>query len=166
LALQFVLLNVLRVDVQNKRDLNTLLRLATAEADTVYKKMMNEVRCNKDNKSGMCCLATKGALIRIMDNTKTKYNLSSCTTICSSTIHSRYKRNNVNPACAQGTQSPMAAVEPYLALVILQLANMRCPIIATTGLHLANSMIQGTALAKTQRMEFEARCTNEVEALS
>jgi hypothetical protein len=42
----------------------------------------------------------------------------------------------------------MAVVEPYLASVILQLANMRCPINTTTGLHLANSMIQGTTLAK------------------
>ena len=42
----------------------------------------------------------------------------------------------------------MAAVEPYLASVILQLTNMRCPINATTGLHLANSMIQETTLAK------------------
>jgi hypothetical protein len=134
----------------NKRDLkNTLLQLATAEAATVYKNMMDEVRCNKDKKSGMCRLA-KGALAtRITDNAKTKYNLLSCTTICSSTICSRYKeQNDVNPATAQGTQSPMAAVEPYLASMILQLANMRCPINATTGLHLANSMIQGTTLAK------------------
>ena len=131
----------------NKRDLNTLLRSATAEAATVYKSMMDKVRCNKDNKSGMSRLA-KGALTRIIDNAKTKYNLLPCTTICSSTIRSRYKRNNVNPATAQGTQSPMAAAEPYLASVILQLANMRCPINANTGLHLANSMIQGTTLAK------------------
>ena len=110
--------------------------------------MMDEVRCNKDNKSGMSCLA-KGALKRIIDNAKTKYNLLSCTTICSSTIRSScYKQNNVNPATVQGTQSPMAAAEPYLVSVILQLANMRCPINAKTGLHLANSMIQGTTLAK------------------
>jgi hypothetical protein len=109
--------------------------------------MMDKVRCNKDNKSGMCRLAT-GALTRIIGNAHTKYNLLSCTTICSSTIRSRYKRNNVNPATAQGTQSPMAAVKPNLESVILQLANMSCPINAITGRHLANSMIQGTTLAK------------------
>ena len=53
----------------------------------------------------------------------------------------------------------MAAVEPYyLVLLILWLAKMRRPINATTGLHLANSLvIQGTTLAKkAHRMEDEA----------
>jgi hypothetical protein len=43
----------------------------------------------------------------------------------------------------------MAAAEPYLIAIILQLARMRNPINATTGLHLANFMIQGTEIAKT-----------------
>jgi hypothetical protein len=39
----------------------------------------------------------------------------------------------------------MAAVEPYLIAIILQVvARMRSTINATMGLHLANSLIQGT----------------------
>ena len=40
----------------------------------------------------------------------------------------------------------MAAIEPYLVEVILQVARMRRPINATAGLHLANSMIKGTKI--------------------
>jgi hypothetical protein len=42
----------------------------------------------------------------------------------------------------------MAAIEPHLIEVILQLSRMRCPINASTGLYLANSMIEGSDLAK------------------
>lgn len=108
---------------------------------------MDKHRSDTDNEKAMCRLSM-GALTRIKDNAKTKYNVSSCTTISASTICSRSKRNNVNPVAAQGTPSPMAVVEPYLVSVILQRSKMRCPINATTGLQLANSMIEGTTIAK------------------
>jgi hypothetical protein len=75
------------------------------------------------------------------------YNLKN-STINPSTICSQCKKNNINPVVAQGTSSLMAAVEPYLIAIILQLAQMRSPIDAIMGLHLANSMIQGKAIAK------------------
>ena len=43
----------------------------------------------------------------------------------------------------------MAAVEPYVVEVILQLARWHCPICTSTGLYLANSMIDGTELARS-----------------
>jgi hypothetical protein len=42
----------------------------------------------------------------------------------------------------------MAHIEPYVVEVIKQLSRMRVPINATTGLHLINSMIEGTTIAK------------------
>jgi hypothetical protein len=40
----------------------------------------------------------------------------------------------------------MAAFEPYFVEIILQLAQMRCPI--TVGLHLAILLIKGTTIAR------------------
>ena len=51
-------------------------------------------------------------------------------------------------ATLQGTSSPLASIEPYLIEVILQLAQTRCTINATTGLHLVISLIiEGTQIA-------------------
>jgi hypothetical protein len=47
----------------------------------------------------------------------------------------------------------MAAVEPYLIAIILQLARMRSPINAAMSLHLANSLIQGTDIAKANMVK-------------
>jgi hypothetical protein len=42
----------------------------------------------------------------------------------------------------------MAVFEPYLVEIIVQLVRMRCPITVGTGLHLANSLIKGTTIAR------------------
>jgi hypothetical protein len=42
----------------------------------------------------------------------------------------------------------MAAFEPYFVEIILQLAQMRCPITVGTGLHLAILLIKGTTIAR------------------
>ena len=90
----------------NKQECNTCLQLATSEAARVYKIKMDEGPSNNDTMSRL----SKGELTRIIDNVKAKYakyKVPSCTTISELTICSRKKRNNVNPATAQGTQSPM-----------------------------------------------------------
>jgi hypothetical protein len=74
-------------------------------------------------------------------------------TIHPSIIRSRCKRNHINPVVSQGTTLPMAAVEPYLIAIILQLARMRSPINAAMSLHLANSLIQGTDIAKANMVK-------------
>jgi hypothetical protein len=126
--------------VNNKRELNAGVRLATAEAARAYKDTMD-----KNIEEGRSRLA-KGELDSIIMKAKTKYNVHPANSICKSTIQSRYKRNNLDPATSQGTPTPMAAIEPYLVEVILQVARMRRPINATAGLHLANSMIKGTKI--------------------
>ena len=129
--------------LSNKRDAKERERLATTEAATVYKQMLDQRRNNKRSSR-----LTSGDLNTIIANAKAKYNVRDSFTISPATIRSRYKRNNLNPLTPQGTPSPMAAVEPYQVEVILQLARMRCPINPTTGLYLANSLIEGTELAK------------------
>ena len=129
--------------LSNKRDAKERERLATAEAARVNKQMLDQRRNNKRSSR-----LTSGELNTIIANAKAKYNVCDSFSISPSTIRSRYKRNNLNPLTPQGTPSPMVAVEPYLVEVILQLARMRCPINPTTGLYLANSLIEGTELAK------------------
>lgn len=130
--------------LNNKRDAKERERLATFEAARVYKRTLYQRRNNDKSSSRLM----SGDLKTIIANAKAKYKVHDSFTISASTIQSRYKRNNLNPATPQGTPSPMAAVEPYQVEVILQLARMRCPINPTTGLHLANSLIEGTELAK------------------
>jgi hypothetical protein len=77
-----------------------------------------------------------GEFKTIIAHSKAKYKVCDSFTISASTIRSRYKRNNLNPATPQGTPSPMAAIDPYQEEVILQLARMYCPINPTTGLYI------------------------------
>ena len=89
-----------------------------------------------------------GELKTIIAHSKAKYKVCNSFTISASTIQSHYKRDNLNPTTPQGTPSSMAAIKPYQVEVILQLARMCCPINPTTGLYLANSLIEGAELAK------------------
>jgi hypothetical protein len=136
------------------RDVNQRVKLAMAEAATVYRKALTNRK--EEIKSGVrdgCINRTcrvrlpKGELTSIIALAKHKYHVEDVK-ISANTIRSRHKRNKLNPLTTQGTVSPMASFEPYLVEVILQLARMRCPINATAGLHLANSMIEGTSIAR------------------
>jgi hypothetical protein len=128
----------------SKRDLKRRERLAMLEATRQYQDKLMKKRKSDGSNTRL----KHGTLATIIEKAKALYNVVENSTINPSTIRSRCKRNHINPVVAQGTTSPMAAVEPYLIAVILQLARMRCPINATMGLHLANSMIEGTDIAK------------------
>ena len=127
----------------SKRDLKQRERLAVSYAARQYQEALKKKR----KQDGSATRLMHGTLAIIIEKAKTLYNLEN-STINPSTIRSRCKRNNINPVVSQGTSSPMAVVEPYLIAVILQLAQMRSPMNASMGLHLANSMIQGTDIAK------------------
>jgi hypothetical protein len=128
---------------ESKRDLKERKRLATLAATKQYQEELKKKR----KQDGSTARLMHGTLATIIEKAKAFYNVEN-STINPSTIRSRCKRNHIDPVVLQGTTSPMAAVEPYLIAVILQLAQMRCPINATMGLHLANSMIEGTVIAK------------------
>ena len=129
--------------LKSERDVKNREQLATFEAARVYKETINERRMDK-----VSTRLRNGELNTIIAHAKAKYNVDDHFSISKSTIRSRYKRDNLNPSTPQGTPSPMAAVEPYVVEVILQLARLRCPISASTGLYLDNSMIDGTELAR------------------
>jgi hypothetical protein len=118
-------------------------RLATLEATRRYQEELKKRR----KQGGSTTRLMHSTLATIIGKAKALYNVENLT-IHPSTIRSRSKRNQINPVVLQGTPSPMAAAEPYLIAVILQLPRMRNPVNATTGLHHANSMIQGTEIAK------------------
>ncbi len=135
----------------NVRDVNRRVKLAITEAASAYRTALDKM---KEEKSGVLgsinpnhVRLPRGELKSIIASAKNKYHVEDVE-ICESTIRSRHKRNKLNPVTTQGRASPMAPFEPYLIEVILQLAKMRVPINATTGLHLANSMIEGTTLAR------------------
>ena len=129
--------------INSKRGANQRKAMAIFKAARVYKERLEQRRNNNASSRLM-----NGELSTIIDDAKALYNVDGNVTIHASTIRSRCKRNNLNPTIPQGTPSPMAAIEPYLIEVILQLSRMRCPINASTGLYLANSMIEGSDLAK------------------
>ncbi len=129
--------------LNNKRDAKERERLATFDAARVYKQTLDQRR--KDKRSSRLM---SGELKTIIAHSKAKCKVCSSFTISASTNQSRYERNNLNPATPQETPLPMAAIKPYQVEVILQLARMRCPINPTTGLYLANSLIEGSELAK------------------
>jgi hypothetical protein len=83
----------------------------------------------------------------MIEETALKYKLPKNISINESTIRSRYKRGRLDPETEQGTPSPSASIEVYAVAVITQLSRMRQPINSTTGLHLVNSMIEGTPIA-------------------
>jgi hypothetical protein len=117
--------------------------MAIFKAARVYKETLEQRRNNNASSRLM-----NDELFTIIYDAKALYNVDGNVTIHASTIRSQCKRNNLNPTIPQGTPSPMAAIEPHLIEVILQLSRMRCPINASTGLYLANSMIEGSDLAK------------------
>ena len=129
---------------KSEREAKQRERLVTLEATRRYQEELKKRR--KQGGSTTRLMHSTLATI-IIGKAKALYNVENLT-IHPSTIRSRSKRNQINPVILQRTPSPMAAAEPYLIAVILQLTRMRNPINATTGLHLANSMIQGTEIAK------------------
>ena len=133
-----------------KRNVDNRVRLAIAEATRVYNESIERIRnkgesVQNDNAAGN--RLAPGELKSIIATAKSKYNVATIS-ISESTIRSRFKRRNLDPKISQGTLSPMAHIEPYIVEVIKQLSRMRVPINATTGLHLINSMIEGTTIAK------------------
>ena len=114
---------------ESKRDLKERKRLATLAATKQYQEELKKKR----KQDGSTARLMHGTLATIIEKAKAFYNVEN-STINPSTIRSRCKRNHIDPVVSQGTTSPMAAVEPYLIAVILQLAQMRCPINATMGL--------------------------------
>jgi hypothetical protein len=84
----------------------------------------------------------KGALTEIISDCKKKHGLGENTSINEGSIRQRLKRNTLSGI--KGMKSPMAAIEPYIVSLIIQLANMRVPITAKQGLQLCNSIINGT----------------------
>jgi hypothetical protein len=128
---------------ESKRDSKQRERLAMLAATQEYQEELKKKR----KQDGSTARLMHGTLATIIEKAKALYNVEN-STINPSTIRSQCKRNHINPVVSQATTSPMAAVEPYLIAVILQLARMRCPINVTMGLHLAYSMIEGTEIAK------------------
>jgi hypothetical protein len=130
---------------KSKRDVKKRQRLALLEATKQYQRALKKKR--QEDGATTCLMHGTLATIKV-GKAKALCNVENFT-IHPSSIRSRCKRNHINPVLvSQGTTSPMAAVEPYLIAIILQLARMRSPINATMGLHLANSLIQGTDIAK------------------
>ena len=124
-------------------DVKRRIRLATAEAAKLYSSALDQKQqCSSSRR------LPKGTLLKIIESTKSKYNLPTKISISESTIRSRHKRGSHNPETEQGTPSPIAPIEPYLVAMITQLSRMRQPINSTTGLHLMNSMIEGTPIAQ------------------
>jgi hypothetical protein len=86
----------------------------------------------------------KGRLKAIIDDRKAHYNLPDFH-IPLSTIWAHMNHNNlIVEQC--GLISPMTKVEPILVEVLIQCGNMRQPLSVSNGLHLANSLIDGTPL--------------------
>jgi hypothetical protein len=84
----------------------------------------------------------KGALTEIISACKKKHGLEENTSINEGSIRQRLKRNTLSGL--KGMKSPMAAIEPYIVSLIIQLANMQVPITAKQGLQLCSSIINGT----------------------
>ena len=135
---------------QHSRDLKQRIRLATTDSAKQYSAALEGRRhgsgtCQHTHESSRLPM---GTLRGIIAAAKAKYNLPKSVLIKEATIRSRYKRGNLDPELEQGTPSPLAHLEPYFVAVIIQLAKMRQPISSGTGLHLVNSMIEGTQSAR------------------
>jgi hypothetical protein len=129
------------------------IRLATADATRKYSAALAHRRIAIEEDKGRHTTALRlpsGTLSAIITASMQKFKLAENLElkIKESTIRSRNKRGNHNPIMPQGTPSPMIQIEPYLVAVITQLARMRSPINCSTSLHLVNSMIEGTKIAK------------------
>ena len=136
---------------QHFRDLKQRIRLATTDSAKQFSAALEGRRhgsttcqCKHTHESSRLPM---GTLQGIIAAAKAKYNLPKSVLIKEATIRSRYKRGNLDPELEQGTPSPLAHLEPYFVAVIIQLAKMRQPISSGTGLHLVNSMIEGTQSA-------------------
>jgi hypothetical protein len=137
---------------QHSRDLKQRIRLATTDSAKQYSAALEgrqhgstTCQCKRTHESSRLPMGTLQGII--IAAAKAKYNLPKSVLIKEATICSRYKRGNLDPELEQGTPSPLAHLEPYFVAVIIQLAKMRQPISSGTGLHLVNSMIEGTQSA-------------------
>ena len=83
-------------------------------------KQYQEELKKKRKQDGSTARLMHGTLATIIEKAKAFYKIKN-SSINQSTIRSRCKRNHIDPVVSQGTTSPMAAVEPYLIAVILQL---------------------------------------------
>ena len=138
---------------QHLMEITERIRLATADATRKYSAALAHRRIAIEEDKGRHTTALRlpsGTLSAIITASMQKFKLAENLElkIKESTIRSRNKRGNHNPIMPQGTPSPMIQIEPYLVAVITQLARMRSPINCSTGLHLVNSMIEGTKIAK------------------
>ncbi len=84
----------------------------------------------------------RGLFTQIIAAAKENHDVAEDVTILETTIRQqlKHKSNKGQP----GLASPMKSIEPYIVSIIIQLANMRVPILSSQGLSLCNSIIEGT----------------------
>jgi hypothetical protein len=122
------------------RDYQHRIKMAINDTAEQYSAVRQESKMNNLSR------APRGVLTKIIAASKEKYNLHHSTTIKIETIRTRVKKKETiaGGIVAQGTPSPMIAIEPYIVQIVSQLAKMRTPICISQGLLLANSIISET----------------------
>jgi len=120
-------------------DLINRISAAMKDATVELEKMQAAAKVTRER-------LKKGALTEVISDCKARHGLPDNISINEGSIRQRLKRGS--KSTIRGTKSPMADIEPYIVLAIIQLANMRVPITTAQGLQLCNSIIQGTKFKK------------------